>query len=397
MSKIKNILFLVLICIITNLYANENDKTREYSSLSKEIITDDYAKKNNSYCELSPSEVIRIACTKKCNKHYTSAIQKVARKLKYRVEFLTLKSVNIDYNTLPYEIDGIISPGGHDIEPKYYTKSLSKEQKTKIERLFRKYGNTNKLGQTRDAFEYELFDRYLTNDNYKNIPVLGICYGMQMLAAVKQIPLYVHIPANINIRARRRVNDKITLNEKSSLIPFFKNSSFTGYKNHHQAIDMAYFNSNKSQFTDISITGTSNNNKIAEIIELHNRPAVGVQFHPERSTEKTKIAIFSHFLKNTCLKKSIQSLPSVKTRQDKIKSWQDAFHKYPSIQQIFFYKGYIVKTSYVLNSKTIDIVKKATTLPIVGYLETKEGRFYMSKWNWEYGLKGNKPTWILKQ
>jgi gamma-glutamyl-gamma-aminobutyrate hydrolase PuuD len=277
--------FFLLFCVIATNYANAND---------------------GRSCKLSPYEVITIGCTKKCSSSYTSAIREAAHKLNYRVKILTLmRYKNSNYNLIFSKIDAIISPGGHDIDPKYYTEFLSRENSMKIKRRFRRYGKSSAYGRVRDAFEYELFDYYFRNNSYKNIPVLGICYGMQMLAAVKEIPLYVHIPADVGIPARRRIHERIILNQNSSLMPFIRSNSLTGYKNHHQAVDIKYFNyfKNKGKFTDISISGTSNYGKLAEVLELHNRPVIGLQFHPERSTRKTRLAVFSHFLNNACLKK----------------------------------------------------------------------------------------------
>ncbi|RKZ45113.1 MAG: hypothetical protein DRQ41_01100 [Gammaproteobacteria bacterium] len=367
-----------LLCVIASNYANGSD---------------------GRSCELPSSEIITIGCTKKCSSSYTTAIKEAARQLKYRVTFWTLKgNKNPDYNLS--RVDGIISPGGHDIDPKYYTKPIpffSKEDKMTIKQRFRKYGKSSVSGRIRDAFEYDLFNHYLTNNDYVNTPFIGICYGMQMLAVVVGIPLYVHIPADIGIPARRKIHDKITLNGQSSLMPFINSRFFTGYKNHHQAVDIKYFKEHRKQFTDVSITGTSNKGKIAEVLELHNRPAIGVQFHPERSTEKTKSAIFSHFLINACLKKGIQPETITKKRiAEQKKSWQDSFQKYPSIQQMRFPKGFIVKTTFFLGSETLKETKKATTVPIVGYLDTKESRFYMSKWSWKRSLEGHEPNWIWK-
>lgn len=277
--------FSLLFCVIATNYANASD---------------------GRSCKLAPYEVITIGCTKKCSRSYTSAIRAAASKLNYNVSFLTLiRYNNSNYNFILSQVDGIISPGGHDIDPKYYTNFLLRENKMRIKRRFSRYGKTTAYKRVRDAFEYELFNHYLSNNRYKNLPVLGICYGMQMLAVVKQIPLYVHIPVDVGIPERRRIHEKIILKGNSSLMPFIRSNTFTGYKNHHQAVDIEYFNyfKNKGEFTDVSITGTSNYGKLAEVLEFHSRPVIGLQFHPERSTKKTKLAVFSHFLKNACFKK----------------------------------------------------------------------------------------------
>lgn len=256
-------------------------------------------------CKLPKNEYLLIGCTKKCVKTYKQAILKTAKELKYNIKFKDFNHSDTNYNTILSQVDGIISPGGHDIEPKYYTKLLNKEEKKKVEIAFKKYGKTNYKGKVRDKFEYGLFKEYIANDEHEDLPVVGICYGMQMLSAVKEIPLYVDISTDIGIPARRKINDTISFREKSNLNKYLKNGKVTGYKNHHQAINLKSFDAlrKKGKFKNVSITGVSNQGKIAEILELKNRPAIGVQFHPERSSQTTRKAIFSYFLVNACNRK----------------------------------------------------------------------------------------------
>ena len=262
-----------------------------------------HARSSQQSCTLPPERVIRVGCTHRCPRTYIDALNFVAKTLHYRVKVTTLQGGNVNFETLPKKIDAILSPGGNDIDPKYYIKHLSPQKKQATLLSFRKHGKTNTMGKKRDAFEYTLFRQHYFKDNaYRNMPVLGVCYGAQMLAAAKQIPLYVDIPTDLKIPARRKIHDAIYLNKKSHLFSYLKTQSFRGYKNHHQAIDLNFFSAHKRLFPHTKITATSNRGKIAEVIEFDNRPAVGVQFHPERSNEKTKKAVFSQFLINACRK-----------------------------------------------------------------------------------------------
>lgn len=258
--------------------------------------------KAKTTCILPPNKTLRIGCTKRCNNYYISALKEVARDLSYTIKIISLNSKKLNYVQLPLEIDAILSPGGHDIAPKYYIKNVTNKKRKIIEKQFKKYGKSNKRGYARDKFEFELFQEYFKNEEYSEIPILGICYGMQMLAAVKGLPLYVDIPTNLKISARRKIKDSIHLSKKSVLMPYLKKQQFKGYKNHHQAIDLKYYNSNKVSFPNTLITATSNQGRIAEIIEFENRPAIGVQFHPERSDKIAKYAIFKKFLSDACRK-----------------------------------------------------------------------------------------------
>jgi len=240
-----------------------------------------------------------------CTNIYAKAIKESAERLKYNVKLITLNQKDRDYSSVLTQVDAIISPGGHDIEPKYYTQLLSQEDAKRVEVSFKKYGTTDTKGKYRDAFEFGLFKEYLENDKYKNLPVLGICYGMQMLAAVNKIPLYVDILTDINLSSRRKIYDTIVVKEESNLAQYIGNSEIKGYKNHHQAIHLKYFNDlqKKGFFSNVLITGVSNKGKIVEVIEFQNRPSMGVQFHPEKSSEKIRRSVFSSFLVNACKNK----------------------------------------------------------------------------------------------
>ncbi len=271
--------------------------------IARESISPSFNKVHiSNFCKLPLTKTIVIGCTKKCNKYYLKALKEVANKLNYKIKIITL-NYKQTYDKALSSVDAIISPGGHDIEPKYYIKYLNLAQKNKIMKNYKEFGKTNYEGKIRDNFEYNLFRVYFTNQKYKKIPILGICYGAQMLASVKGIPLYVDIKNNLNISNRRKLNDRIFMNKNSSLFNYLHKQSFVAYKNHHQAINLKFFNSHKTLFPQTKITATSNKGKIAEIVEFTNRPAIGVQFHPERSNFKVKEAIFKKFLIDACKKK----------------------------------------------------------------------------------------------
>lgn len=369
------------------------------------FITDNIQASSVNSCKLSKNEYILIGCTKKCAKTYKQAILKTAKELNYNVRFKNFNYYNTNYNAILSQVDGIISPGGHDIEPKYYTKLLTKEDKKKVKIEFKKYGKTNHKGKIRDKFEYGLFKEYIANDKYKNLPVLGICYGMQMLSAVEEIPLYVDIPTDIGIPARRKINDTVFFREKSNLNKYFKNNKITGYKNHHQAINLKYFDSlrKKGYFKNVAITGISNQGKIAEVLELKNRPAIGLQFHPERSSQITKRAIFSYFLINAC-----NSKVNSKITHDKLQSNQEVYASNHSVLKTDNNTLYYIQVGSFKakpNQRLIKIIKENKFQYIINNSSSGMKKLLIGSFNTKRSVKDaliivknmiNKQAFILK-
>lgn len=249
-----------------------------------------------------------VACTAACEEKYVRALEDAAAELKTKIRIVTLKSAGELKSA-----DAVLSPGGHDIDPKYFDRNLSPEGKRKAAELHAKFGNLTKDGvkkndpalSARDEFESRLITEYLENDAYRDLPFLGVCYGMQMLAAVKGIPLTVDLQDQLGIPARRKVEDLIQL-KGSALEKMVASTSLPGFKNHHQSVDMGYWTHNAKKFGDVNITGTSHEGRVAEVMELTSRPAMGIQFHAEStaSDPQARLAPYKWLLEKACVKKS---------------------------------------------------------------------------------------------
>ena len=79
-----------------------------------------------------------------------------------------------------------------------------------------------------------------------------------------------------------KIYDYINVQGDSALKPLTGND-IIGYKNHHQAVDMSYFKKNSDKHSTVKITATSHDGKIPEVMEWTDRPALGIQYHAERS------------------------------------------------------------------------------------------------------------------
>src|SRR5207247_2136885 len=122
-----------------------------------------------------------------------------------------------------------------------------------------------------------------------------ICYGMQMLAVQRGIPLVVDLNAEFGIPNRRELRDRVHLILHSLANSIFSERLLAGFENHHQAVDIREFARLKPPA--VRITGTSNGGIVPEAIEFDDRPmALGVQFHPEGSALALSDRVFGWLL-----------------------------------------------------------------------------------------------------
>ncbi|MBD65078.1 MAG: hypothetical protein CME62_07720 [Halobacteriovoraceae bacterium] len=252
----------------------------------------------HTQCKMPKDEVLTIGCSYGCKYFYRKALYRFANKKGYKlklVDMLAEKNTNFD------ELDGIVMPGGADINPEYYKNKVEDDLRTRIEELDYLVDYSSE-GDMRDPFEYEMLQRYFSDDKNKDLPILGICRGMQMLAVSQGIPLIVDIKEEIGIKNRRYLLDRVYLNDEPSLIKsILKYSSFRGYKYHHQGIRVDYFKQHQAErWPDIKLTAYSNRGRIAEAMEFEGRPILGTQFHPEIDFWTERKRIFSWLLDQSC-------------------------------------------------------------------------------------------------
>jgi hypothetical protein len=74
--------------------------------------------------------------------------------------------------------------------------------------------------------------------------------------------------------------------------------------------------------------------------------------------------------------------------------WKGWFHQYSSPQPLLAPQGFVLKAAPFSKAKTLKSRSESAKLPIMGHLETRDGRFYLSQWSWKQVLKGQKPNWI---
>lgn len=250
-------------------------------------------------CELPRGEVIKVGCSYNCDFFYRFRLTMTSWMMGYKISISNLQN-KPDMMKAMSEVDAILLPGGADIDPKYYLDAVSPElQKYTRDNL--KLVDFSREGEKRDPFEYALVKTYSEDERFRDVPMLGVCRGLQMMSVAQGIPLYLDIKTELGIKNRRNLFDRVFLENNDSLIGnLYSSESVKGYKLHHQGIRVPYYEANQSQYPNTRVTAFSNDRKIAEAIEYTHRPALGVQYHPERSFSGTSVPVFRWFLTKAC-------------------------------------------------------------------------------------------------
>src|SRR5690606_27565109 len=158
------------------------------------------------------------------------------------------------------------------IDPDYYLPYISSALQ-KYTQENRHLVNFSSEGKRRDPFEYQLVKNYSEDDQFKDLPMLGICRGMQMMSVAQGIPLYLDIKTEVGIKNRKNLFDLVKVEEKDSLMSsIYNRGSLRGYKIHHQGIRVPYYLKNQENYPNTRVSAFSNNMKIAEAIEYTHRP-----------------------------------------------------------------------------------------------------------------------------
>lgn len=232
---------------------------------------------------------IHIGCSTKCGLLYQRALKEAAHDagVSLRIDNLT------EEDRIHWErLDAILLPGGPDINPCYYYSCIEKELREHTKGLV-KFFNYQNRAKKRDAFEHGLLMEYFHNRTARDLPVLGISRGMQMLAVSQGIPLYVDIKSELGIKGTRLRLDKVEIKDEKSLISEIADGkSFVAPKLQHQAIRSDYFLEHHDRWPNIEITAFSHEDKLAEALEFQDRPVLGVQFHAEMTLNQQMKNIF---------------------------------------------------------------------------------------------------------
>ena len=249
-------------------------------------------------CTLPAKSKLIIGCAYKCGLPYRLRLNLSAMALGYKLDIVDMRNLGTIEEALA-KIDAVVIPGGADINPDYYSDQVTPELRSYIEEN-RGLANITAESNLRDPYEFALMKKYLGEEKNADLPLLGICRGMQMMTVAQGIPLYLDIRTELGIKNRRYLFDRVHVEKNSQLDEIYLNDSFLGFEMHHQGLRVPYFSEHEASYPDVKVTAYSNGGQIAEGIEYQSRPAIGVQYHPEKSFTGTAAPIFRWLLNRSC-------------------------------------------------------------------------------------------------
>lgn len=249
-------------------------------------------------CKLPQDTKLVIGCTYKCGVAYKLRLNLSAWALGYKIDVVDMRNLG-SLDEAISKVDAVVMPGGADINPDLYSENVTPELREYIE-ANRHLVELNNEGKVRDPYEYAFIRSYLDDESNKELPLLGICRGMQMMTVGQGIPLYLDIKTELGIKNRRYLFDRVHIEKNTTLDQIYINDSVKGYKMHHQGLRVPYYREHSAEYPDLKVTAWSHNGRIAEGIEYTNRPAIGVQYHPEKSFTTTAAPVFRWLLTRSC-------------------------------------------------------------------------------------------------
>ncbi|MDO4497312.1 MAG: gamma-glutamyl-gamma-aminobutyrate hydrolase family protein [Bacteroidales bacterium] len=179
------------------------------------------------------------------------------------------------------QLDGLMMSGGEDIRPSFYGEEVMKE--------------CGEIVDDRDQYELLLLKKAMD----RNLPIFGVCRGLQIINVAMGGSLYQDIPTQRPSQVTHSRSDlKPGPAHSISIVPGSLTAQILGADKydvnslHHQGI--------KKLADGLKITAWSVPDSIPEAIEAYPvRPIMAVQFHPELNAsigDATHLRFFQHFV-----------------------------------------------------------------------------------------------------
>ena len=177
------------------------------------------------------------------------------------------------FDALVAKLDVLIMTGGEDIAPERY----DAERSPKL----------GKVNAPRDGFDCRL----LAAARRRNLPVVGICRGCQLLNVAFGGSLWQDLPSEFPVKGvqHRNMFHWISIDPQSRLAKVVGKKDVLVNSSHHQAV--------RKLAPGFRIVAKSADG-VVEAIECDTYPAIGVQFHPEMMLCGEGDDAFAPFFKN---------------------------------------------------------------------------------------------------
>ncbi|NDV77378.1 gamma-glutamyl-gamma-aminobutyrate hydrolase family protein [Dysgonomonas sp. 511] len=178
------------------------------------------------------------------------------------------------------QLDGLIITGGDDIAPSYYNE--------------KEIPKVNEIDSIRDIYDFVLLK--LAAD--RNIPILGICRGMQLINVAYGGSLYQDIPlqAKSDIEHKQKqprdiVTHDVSIDAGSKLASILGVTNVHTNSYHHQGV--------KKVAPGFRATAKASDGMVEAIEAYPNRNIIAVEWHPEvqaAAGDTTMLKLFSFFM-----------------------------------------------------------------------------------------------------
>ncbi len=176
---------------------------------------------------------------------------------------------------------GLVIPGGGDVDPKWYGQAP--------------HPRTTKVSHRRDRFELTLLEEALQRD----LPVLAICHGMQLLNVHLGGTLEQHlgdVPGRLQHDRdlpRADAVHRVKLEGDSLLAGIFGSDEVPVNSSHHQALERVA--------EPLAEVGWADDGVLEAVVSREHQWVVGVQWHPEAmaAVDRTQRALFDAFVAAT--------------------------------------------------------------------------------------------------
>lgn len=257
---------LLLIITIFSLFCSfdiiaQNQKKFLYSPLLKELY--DVTDAVNPYTKDKPLIGISLGYTPQKNSVNTVYVQSVLKC--GGIPFLVPVTDDVEaLHQIVSGLDGLVLTGGEDISPLYYGEQ--------------NHPNLGEVNDVRDVYDLTLAKLAIEH----NVPILGICRGLQLINVAMGGTLYQDLPSQYSQQINHRQESGKILAHRVNIMPntlayrLFNADTIRVNSLHHQAI--------KNLAPGLKITGKADDG-VVEIVEAFpTRPILAVQFHPEYFT-----------------------------------------------------------------------------------------------------------------